>query len=72
MHLVELLKELRLLRGQQGYRYCMAWLTVLIHVGAKPTGTLLIAWLAIHSELDVRLAKAILFAVPYIARSIGT
>ena len=71
MHLVQLLKELRLLKGQAGYRYCLAWLAVLIHVGAKPAGALFVAWLAISSGLDVRLAKVVLFAVPHIARSIG-
>lgn len=71
MHLAQLLKELRLLKGQAGYRYCLAWLTVLIHVGAKPAGALFVAWLAINSGLDVRLAKAILSALPHIARSLG-
>ncbi len=29
------LRELRLLRGQPGYRYCMAWGLVLLHLSAR-------------------------------------
>ncbi len=66
MHLAELLKELRLMKGQAGYRYCLAWLTVLIHIGARPAATVFLAWLAVGSGLDLRLAKALLSALPYI------
>ena len=54
MHLAELLKELRLMKGQAGYRYCLAWLTVLIHIGARPAATVFLAWLALSSGLDLR------------------
>ena len=47
MGAADLLKELRLLKGQQGYRYCMAWLVVLTHLLARPSlilATLLLAY----------------------------
>lgn len=47
MGVADLLKELRLLKGQQGYRYCMAWLVVLTHLLARPSlilATLLLAY----------------------------
>ena len=72
MHLAELLKELRLMKGQAGYRYCLAWLTVLIHIGARPTATVFLAWLAFGRGLDPRLASAMLSVIPYIGRSMGT
>lgn len=33
--LAALLRELRLLNGQPGYRYCMSWLLVLTHIAFR-------------------------------------
>lgn len=45
--LAALLRELRLLRGQPGYRYCMSWLLVLTHLAFRG----LVTWWAITSLL---------------------
>lgn len=37
MGLGDLLRELRLMKGQDGYRYCLAWLVVAIHICARPS-----------------------------------
>jgi hypothetical protein len=37
MGLGDLLKELRLMKGQHGYRYCLAWLVVAVHTCARPS-----------------------------------
>ena len=64
MHLVDLLRELRLLKGQEGYRYCLAWLVVLFHIGAKPLVTIFLFWLAVSNGLDLRVTRAFLSILP--------
>ena len=59
MHLVDLLRELRLLKGQEGYRYCLAWLAVLFHIGAKPLVTIFLFWLAVSNGIDLRVIRAL-------------
>lgn len=51
MGVSDLLRELRLLKGQQGYRYCMAWLVVLTHILVRPALLFLIL-LVIHRSND--------------------
>lgn len=72
MHLVELLRELRLLKGQQDYRYLLAWLVVLVQLVTRPVATIFLAWLALGSGLDLRLARALLALIPHVGRSIGS
>jgi hypothetical protein len=38
--LAALLRELRLLSGQPGYRYCMSWVLVLTHIAMRG----IVAW----------------------------
>ena len=59
MHLVDLLRELRLLKGQEGYRYCLAWLAVLFYIGARLV-TVFLFWLAVSNGLDLRVTRAFL------------
>lgn len=37
MDLIGLLRELRLLKGQSAYRFCLAWLVVFSHVVVRPS-----------------------------------
>jgi hypothetical protein len=68
MGLVDLMKELRLMKDQQGYRYCMAWFVVLTHLLARPTLVLLILWLIQRFDHDTMVGKAIAALVPVAAR----
>ena len=51
MNLADLLKELRLMKGQQGYRFCLAWVAVLAQLLIRP-GLLLFALLAAETWTD--------------------
>jgi len=42
--LAALLRELRLLNGQPGYRYCMSWFLVLTHIGLRGVAV----WVAVQ------------------------
>ncbi len=55
MDFVDQLKELRLLKGQEGYRYCLAWVAVLTRPLAKPLATVAVTWLCIKNGIGTRL-----------------
>ena len=62
MDLVSLLRELRLLKGQAGYRFCMAWLVVAGHVCTRPPviSMLAVLYLTHFEVLDSAVAKGLL------------
>lgn len=71
MSLADLLKELRLLKGQRGYRYCMAWLVVLTHLLVRPTLVFLALWVIQRSGDDTTVGKAISALMPIVIRAVG-
>ena len=71
MGLADLMKELRLLKGQQGYRFCMAWLLVLTHLLARPTLVLLVLLVIQRIDGDTPIGKAISGLVPIFVRALS-
>lgn len=72
MGVADLLKELRLLKGQQGYRYCMAWLVVLTHLLARPSLILATLLLAYHFNNETTFGKALSGLWRIVARAFVT
>lgn len=67
MDLVELLRELRLLKGQPAYRFVLAWAAVVLHeVRDRKVIAAFVAWLAVDRGFDAhmfRVAQALIAAV---------
>lgn len=71
MGVADLMKELRLLKGQQGYRYCMAWLVVLTHLLTRPMLALPFLFVVQKVNDDTPIAKAISGLVSIFVRAVG-
>ena len=71
MGVADLMKELRLLKGQQGYRYCMAWLVVLTHLLTRPVLALLVLFVVQKVNDETPVARAISSLVSIFARAVG-
>ena len=71
MGVADLMKELRLLKGQEGYRYCMAWLVVLTHLLTRPMLALLFLFVVQRVHDDTPVAKSISGLVSIVVRAVG-
>lgn len=71
MDLAKLLRELRLLNGQQGYRYCMAWAVVVTHLLARPTLIFLVLWTVQKFDHGTAVGKFLSSVAPMFARVLG-
>ncbi len=68
MGVADLMKELRLLKGQQGYRYCLAWLMALTHILARPT--LLLLLVIQGTDTDTAIGKSLSAWVPLLVQAV--
>ena len=64
MHLVNLLRVLHDFKGQEGYRYCLAWLAVVLYLGINALVTVLFLWLAVSYGLGSGVTRALLSVLP--------
>lgn len=72
MNLVSHLRELRQLKGQAGYRYCLAWLVVLIDVVLRPRVVFLLTfWLVAQFDRAGSFATALTSFSPTVLRTLG-
>jgi hypothetical protein len=71
MGVADLMRELRLLKGQQGYRFCMAWVIALTHILARPTLILLFLLAAPGVNEDTAIGKAMSAWVPMLIRALN-
>ena len=71
MGVADLMKELWLLKGQHGYRYCMAWLVVLTHLLTRPMLALLFLFVVQRVNDETPVAKAISGLVSIFVRAVG-
>jgi hypothetical protein len=68
---IDEMRELRLMKGQEGYRFCMQWLLVFVKRCRWPTCLAMVIWLATSQGSSTKVSDALLSLTPLIVRAMG-